>query len=409
MKILLISSYFPYPLFSGGQVRLYNIIKHLSKNHEITLICEKRESQTQNDIEEMEAFCKKVITVKRKKQWSYSNILKTGFSTNPFLITGHTLPEMREKIQKELEENKYDLIHVETFYVMQNLPASTRGGEPRRSGPKTSIPVVLVEHNIEYLVYKRYADNASFLIKPLLYIDVLKLKRKEKASWEKATKVVAVSEQEKKLITGKDVVVVPNGVDTEKYQVSSIKHQVSRKEINLLYIGDFKWMQNKVAAKWLLTQIWPMISEKFKVKSSKFKVELKIVGREIPDEIKALGGESVIFDENATDTQKIYQEADILIAPIKVGGGTSFKILEAMATGVAVVTTSLGIEGIDAKDKKDFLLENDTESLASAVCDLIQNDDLRNDIVKNARILMEEKYDWKKIVGVLESVYSSVK
>jgi len=395
MKILLVSSYLPYPLFSGGQVRLFNIIKQLSKNHEITLICEKRSNQTQNDICEMEKFCKKVITVDRKKQWSYSNIIKTGFSPNPFLITGHSLPEMREKIKKELEENKFDLIHVETFYVMQNLPPVT-------------IPVVLIEHNIEYLVYKRYADNASFLIKPLLYADVLKLKRKEKASWKKATKVIAVSGEERKLMTGEDIVVVPNGVDTDKFQISNFKFQIKRKEINLLYIGDFRWMQNKIAAKWLLTQIWPEVSEKFKMKSSKFRVELWIVGRKIPDEINALGGNDVTFDENATDTQKIYQEADILVAPIKVGGGTSFKILEAMATGVAVVTTSLGIEGIDARDGKEFLLGNNTDKIAENVCKLIQDQNLRKDITGNARILMEEKYDWKKIVGMLESVYSSV-
>ncbi|MCL4354481.1 glycosyltransferase family 4 protein [Patescibacteria group bacterium] len=392
MKILLVSSYLPYPLFSGGQVRLYNIIKHLSKNHEITLICEKRSNQTQDDIHEMEKFCKKVITVERKKQWSYSNILKTGFSTNPFLITGHSHLEMRKKIQKELAENKYDLIHVETFYVMQNLPSTT-------------LPVVLVEHNIEYLVYKRYADNASFLFKPLLYADVLKLKRKEKESWKKATKVIAVSEQERKLMTRKDIVVVPNGVDTEKFESNTIE---TSREVKLLYLGDFRWMTNTIAAKWLLTDIWPKIKSEIKNQKPGIEVKLKVVGRKIPEKIKALGGENVTFDEKAADTQKIYQDADILVAPIRVGGGTSFKILEAMATGVAVVTTSLGIEGINAEEGKEFLLGNNTNEIVVNVCKLIKDTNLRKEITRNARILMEEKYDWKKIVRMLESVYSSV-
>ncbi len=139
MKVLIVSSFLPYPLHSGGHIRLYNLIKNLSEQNDITLICEKRDAQTKEDVEEVEKICKKVITVNRKKQWSVENILKTGFSSNPFLVTGHTSSEMSAQIRDELVRENYDLIHVETFYVLQNLP-------------KLSLPVVLVEHDIEYLV-----------------------------------------------------------------------------------------------------------------------------------------------------------------------------------------------------------------------------------------------------------------
>ena len=146
MKILVVASYLPYPLFSGGHIRLYNLIKELSSQHEITLICEKREHQKAKDEEEVARFCKKVITVPRIKQWSIANILKTGFSFTPFLITGHTSKLMEREIKKLLEKENFDLIHAETFYIMQNIP-------------KTLIPIVLTEHNIEYLVYKRYLNQ----------------------------------------------------------------------------------------------------------------------------------------------------------------------------------------------------------------------------------------------------------
>ena len=96
MNILIVSSYLPYPLYSGGNVRLYNLLKELSKKHSITLICEKRPTQTQEDVTEVEKICEKVITVDRKKQWSLQNILKSGISSQPFLILGHTLPKMKE-------------------------------------------------------------------------------------------------------------------------------------------------------------------------------------------------------------------------------------------------------------------------------------------------------------------------
>jgi len=101
MKILLISSYLPYPLLSGGQVRLYNLIEQLSKKHEITLICEKRPYQEAKDIAEIEKICKEVITVDRDKQWSLSNIIKAGFSSNSFLLTGHTISIFQHKPWQE--------------------------------------------------------------------------------------------------------------------------------------------------------------------------------------------------------------------------------------------------------------------------------------------------------------------
>src|SRR5258708_8457592 len=159
MIFLMFSSYPPYPLLSGGQVRLYNLIKKLPPAHEITLICEKRANQTASDIQEMEKICKKVITVERRKQWEVGNVIKAGLSTQSFLITGHTHPQMRQLIEQELTNTRYDVIHIETFYVMQNVPP-------------VSIPVVLAEHNIEYLVYQRFLERAPVLLRPLLALDL---------------------------------------------------------------------------------------------------------------------------------------------------------------------------------------------------------------------------------------------
>jgi len=200
MNVLIVSSYLPYPLFSGGHIRLYNLIKELSSKHKITLICEKRNYQGAAEINELKKFCKKVITVARKKQWSLGNVLRTGLSTLPFLVIGHTNSEMHREIQRELNENQFDLIHAETSYIMQNIPL-------------TKVPIILIEHNVEYLVYKRFADKAPLLLKPLLYIDILKLKYWEEKVWTEVTKLIAVSKIEQKIMNKirKDVIVVPNG------------------------------------------------------------------------------------------------------------------------------------------------------------------------------------------------------
>lgn len=394
MKVLIVSSYLPFPLHSGGHIRLYNLIKNLSEQNEITLVCEKRDYQTYDDIKEVEKICKKVITVTRGKQWSAKNILKTGFSSKPFLIVGHENEEMKQAIKDEMVREKFDLVHVETFYVYQNLP-------------KVSIPVVLVEHNVEHLVYQRYADKANGLIKPLLYLDVLKLKRIEQSVWRKVDRLVAVSAVERKLMKRADVDLIPNGVDTEIFKFKSAQDIPHEKRI--LFIGDFKWIQNVDALEFILKKIWPNLMLKLADLGKKFDIKLWVVGKNIPENlIKDNLYKNVIFDNKSKEeTSQIFRKSFILLAPLRVGGGTSYKILEAMATGTAVVTTSLGVEGLEAKDKTHVLVGEESSELAKLVCDLLIDHSLYRRITLNARKYAQEKYDWKIVSNKLNEVYMS--
>lgn len=388
MKILLVSSFLPYPLFSGGHVRLFNLIKELSNTHEITLVCEKRKHQTQKDVEAVRKYCKDLLVVDRKKQWSPQVITQTVISPLPFLLSGHNLPAMKSILIKLLRNNTYDVIHVETFYVMQNLPPTT-------------VPIILVEHNIEYMVYQRFVDRAPFLLRPLLQIDVEKIKYWEKKSWEKATKVIGVSKKEAGQMR-KDAAVVPNGVDLQSFPFK--KTTTEKKEKTILFMGDFKWIQNKDTALWILKEIWPKIE--LELSRQGFSVRLWIVGKHIPDDIKEYSSKSVILDEHAPDiTSEIYKKADILLAPIRVGGGTSYKILEAMASGVPVVTTTLGVEGLGAKDAKQALVRESSETLALAAVSLLTNKRQSDLLRKNAREFIEKSYSWKTIAATLEGVY----
>jgi len=392
MKILVVSSFLPFPLHSGGHVRLYNLLRELSTRHKITLVCEKRAHQSEKDIKEVSKFCEEVFTVERKKQWSVENILKTSVSSLPFLLVGHTSAEMKKKIIELLNSKLFNVIHVETFYVYQNLP-------------RTYLPTVLVEHNIEYLVYKRYMEVAPMYLRPLLAVDIKKIKIWEERFWKKASALVAVSEKEREQMKRADAVVVPNGVDTDVFVPK--KKTYDRKAKHVLFIGDFKWIQNIQAVQWILKEIWPQIE--LNVGSSEQKVKLWIVGKHIPESLKALGTHNVLFEENAPDeTWKIYQKADVLLAPIMVGGGTSYKILESMACGVPVVTTRLGVEGIGAKHEKEALVGKSAEEIAGLVEKALTNATLTQSLTKNARKLIEEKYSWKKIAKDLEAVYHNV-
>lgn len=397
MKILMVSSYLPYPLFSGGHIRLYNLIKHLSERHKITLVCEKRGYQKDSDIKEVEKFCKEVITFERKKQWSFENIVKSGFSLSPFLIVGHTIAAMKSKLKKLLERERFDLIHAETFYIYQNIP-------------ETQLPIVLVEHNIEYLVYKRFAENAPMPLRPLLYIDILKLRYWEEKTWEKVAKLVAVSEEDKKVMgrIRKDVMIVSNGVDVEKFRVKSQKLKVES-EKRILFIGEFKWLQNIDAIEFILKEIWPKLQSQFVPSMNVKGMKLWVVGRNIPDVIRKLTSDkNIIFDENAPkETELIYQKSNIVLTPIRVGGGTSYKILEGMASGVPVITTPLG-NAMGATENSEIVIAKTSEDFVQGIKKLLEDEIFYETVSTNARRLVEEKYNWEKIANDLNYVYDSV-
>lgn len=386
MKILMVSSFLPYPLINGGNVRLYNLLKNISKDFEITLICEKRDFQSRKDVGEVKKFCKKLITVDRKKQWSFGNIFRSIFGLDSFLVVGHTLPEMKKIIKEELKNEDYDLIHVETFYVMQNLP-------------KTVIPVVLAEHNVEYLVYKRFADRSIFPLRPFLNWDIWKMKNKEEYFWKKSKVLIAVSEEDRKIMNSNEI--VQNGVDIKKFKLRDPNFKFEEEGKRILFIGDFKWIENRDTAKWILKKIWPQVRAKID------KLKLWIVGRKIPAKIRKLSSDSyVIFDENAPkDTSLIYRRAFLLLSPIRIGGGTSFKILEAMASGVPVITTSLGKESITKGN--EIIVANTTEEVIDSLSRLLRDKSYYSYLAKSARALIEKEYDWKKITFKLEDIYTN--
>ena len=394
MRILMVSSYLPYPLFSGGDIRLYNLLKNLKREgYKITLICEKRSHQGNSDVEKVREVCEKVLTVDRKKQWSVQNLIRANLSLNSFLSIGHNLPNMRKLIAEELRSKNYDIIHVETFYVYQNLP-------------KTGLPVVLADHNVEYLVYRRLIKKMPLMIRPILGLDVLKIKREEERFWKRADRLIAVSKADKDIMGREGTVVVANGVDLKKFDIKRNSRK-DKKENLILFIGNFKWIQNIDSLKWIIKEIWPAVLDLAKEK--RLNIKLWVVGKRIPEDLKIKGDENVYFDENAPDaTEEIYKRADLLLAPIRVGGGTSFKILESMASGLPVATTALGNEGIDGIPNRDILICETSEEFAKIAIDILSDDEKYRQISQNARDFIKENFGWENITKRLEAVYESL-
>lgn len=395
MKILMLTLYLPYPPTSGGQIRSFNLIKDLSKKHEITLVSFIKKGE-EVYASELKKYCKEVLFFYRSdKPFSITNILKTGFSLYPFLVMRNYSPEGKDLITKKLKEKKFDLIHVETFYLRPHIP-------------KTDTPIVLVDQTIEFQVYQHHTETMKWwFLRPLFYIDVFKLRYWETRFWKEAARVIAVSEPDKakmqKLVPGLKVDIIPNAPGDDLTSVFEERKQPDLKNPIIFYQSNFFWMQNVEGAKVLVEKVFPAIRKLIPT------VKCRIVGQKAAEKIGNLKSEFVeIIDLETSDIEgirKAYREGTVFVAPLWGPGGTRLKILSAMSTGVPVVTTTIGSQGIETTNGKDIVIADTPEQMADGVVKLLTDTKYYKKIVVNAKQLIREKYDWQIIANDLSKIY----
>jgi len=394
MKILMLVPYLPTITMSGGQTRWYNIIKHLAKKHEISLFSLIKDDSERQLIPELKKYCKKVrVFARPKKPWTLRNILLSVFGPFPLLVIRNQSLDEKKAIKEELENENYDLIHAETFYVMPHLP-------------KASVPTILVEQTIWHEVYEHYVKNdVPFFLRPFYMADVKKIKFWEKFYWSKADKLFSVSEEDRlemiKLVPGKDVGIIPNGVDTKFYNSKKIIKSLPQR---VLYgVTNFEWLQNQEATEMLIKKVWPLITKKLS------NVKIWIVGRKIPEWIRKRSEKGDIkVTENIPDARDAYGSASIMVAPIKGAGGTRLKILEAMAAGLPVVSTKVGVAGLNLTDGKNVFIADTAEAIAQKAIQLLKNKSLASKIGNAGKDHVAKFFDWESIVKLHDPIYKEL-
>jgi len=390
----MLTPYLPYPLVSGGQIRTYNLLKALSKSHEITLFALIKDEAERKHTTELLKYCKKITLFKRTRHpFVPRNILLAGFSSYPFVVTRNLPLGMKKAVSRELAEGDYDLIHAETFYMMPNIPP-------------TNIPIILAEQTIEYLGYQDYMKKANPLLKPILSIDVNKIKYWERYYWNKADKLITMSEEDKQFIERElghitNTSVVANGVDLDFFSATKKKLP---KDPTVLFVGTFKWLPNIEAVDEIVHKIWPLVLAKLpnaKLKIVGFSPTPKIKGYAKDPSITVLGG--------IDDIREAFATSHMLLAPIRSGKGTRYKVLEAMITATPVVATTLAAEGIDLRNGENVLIADTSTDLAAATIKLLKDPSLQQSLGFSGARLVRENYSWDTIAKELDYVYKEFK
>lgn len=395
MKILMVTPYVPYPPSSGGQIRTLNLLKHLSENNEITLVALYKNLAEREYYSYLKKYCKKIYLCQRpEKPWQFNNIFKTIFSFYPFLVIRNFSPEASKIIDDLLERERFDVIHAETFYVMPHIP-------------KTQTPIVLVEQTIEYNVYKHFVNSLPWYLRLFFYfdIDIMKLKYWEKHFWKKADIVVAVSTPDEKIIKTQDdkieTSVIPNGAGDEMIVKSIEKKNIISPVV--FFQGNFFWLQNVEAARFIIDTISPLLFQ------DQSRLTIKIAGQNA-QKIGTVENKNIkiinIAHGDSSKVKKLFEQANIFIAPIFGPGGTRLKILAAMGSGVPVVSTETGVEGLDVRDGEHVLIAQTPQDFKNQIHRIVSDPALYEKIRRNAYELVKKKYQWKQIAKKLESLYN---
>jgi polysaccharide biosynthesis protein PslH len=393
----MLTPYVPFPPASGGQIRTLNLIKSLSKDHEIILVALYKDEEQKKYGEDLKPYCKEIYLCKRaKKPWQVKNVLKAIFTKWPFLIVRNYSEEARNVVDTILNEQTIDVIHAETFYVMPHVP-------------QTKVPTLLVDQTIEYKVYQHYVET---LIKPLAFalnLDIIKLKFWERYYWRKADAVVLVSEADERIVNTLEPSVktelVPNGAGEDMLVETPTKRDLIKPK--LLFVGNFLWLQNTEAAEFLIKQIYPLIKKAIP------HATVIVAGQHAQEKLGALAENHVKiidipYDDKVTMID-LYKTSTLFISPIYGAGGTRLKILAAMASGLPIVGTKISLEGLATKEDVHAVIAETPSEFVAGVKELLHNEAKYYELQKAAHALVMQTYSYSAISKKLVDVYKSIK
>lgn len=395
MELLFLTPQLPFPPHQGTTLRTFNIVKHVAQRHSITLLSFGTASELKAATP-LASLCRSIEIVEPPARTLSGRAYSTLFSKLPDMALRLESDRMRDLIERILRENKFDWVQVEGI-EMARYTSISRADLPR---------VLFDDHNAEYKL-QRSAFFSDSLIPTrwhaALYslIQWRKLRSFERSACIAARSVVSVSLGDSEALCALDrrikPIVISNGVDTGFYQFSS-----ERTELPLLvFTGKMDFRPNIDAMVWFCSEILPIVQKEIP------EVKLKIVGQKPTSRILRLREDSRVEVTGAVDDVRPHiSTASVYVVPLRMGGGTRLKILEAMAMGKAIVSTKIGAEGLGYVDGRDLVVADSPEVFAREVIMLLRNEKMRFELGENARALVEKRYDWSLIAPLFESVYS---
>jgi len=387
VRILIISTQFPYPSRSGFEVRVYQLMRQLARRHEVTLL-----SYALPEEGEDVAALAAELTVRVVERSASPTKAKRAVqllslaSQLPYACREVRSQQMQRAIDELCARVQFDVIQLESVLACQfSLPA----------GPKK----LLDEHNIEYELLRRQSEQERSSIRRVYSrVEHARVRRFEQSAWKRVDGCLVTSERELEIVRRHApeiaAAVVPNGVDLEYFQATDRPIE----PFSAVFNGVLDYRPNVDAALYLVDQIWPLVLEGCP------QAQLSLVGRTPASEKRRLRRPGVTVTGEVADLRPYLDRAAVVAVPIRIGGGTRLKVVESLALGKAIVSSSLGCEGIAVTPGRDLLIADDPRSFAERILELFANEALRRELGRNGRALVEHEYSWDLAGEQIESL-----
>jgi glycosyltransferase involved in cell wall biosynthesis len=390
---------FPLPLKSGGRIRVFHLIKRLAAHHTITLLClADSPTDVQRHVAELAPYCERVEAVR----WRPGRLALLGrllaawpqvlFGV-PLVVLNKRSPELAWRLRRLLHEEKFDAVQIEWIQMTQHID--------RADWPLIQQRGVLVEHDVAWLPLERRAALARGIGRWFWRWEARRMRAYEVAMARRFARVVAVSPEDANRLHGAGVAavdVVPNGVHVTYYQEGPRSEKAPR---TLLFIGWLRHDPNIDAILHLLDDIYPLVIAEIP------DARVQIVGMPIPSSVRRAAARWPLVElaGYVTDVRPLLRAATVSVVPLRVGGGTRLKILESMAAGTAVVSTSIGCEGLGLEPERHLLVGDDAEAFARGVVRLLRDPAARATLEREALAAVTARYDWNVAAKAMNEVY----
>lgn len=403
MKILAIMQKVCYPPRDGATQRQFNLLRQTSGHSRITLLAfnQKGLSDSDEDLargrEMLQHCCREVeifpIPSEQSRLRYYLLLLLNLFSPVPFPVQRHRSRALRLAVREQLRRQRFDLVHLDAT-VLAEYGMLARG-----------IPTLIVHHNVEsVLLRQRAAGHRSLPARLYLRYQAWKFHRFETRIAPAFRVHITVSEHDRQLLLGHcpgaNVRVICNGTDTDRLRPDP----VAENSRTLLFLGSMNWAPNPDAVLFFLSQIWPLIKRDLP------DVSFDVVGISPPGAVLAAASRDTAVRVHGfvADVRPYFAGAAVFVVPLRLGGGTRLKILDAMAMGKAIVSTSVGAEGLDLADGEEIVLADDPALFARSVVRLLNDPGARQALGRRARERAVASYSWEKSGRELLALYEEI-
>jgi polysaccharide biosynthesis protein PslH len=385
MRILYITSRFPYPALSGDRVRAYNQLRLLSKEHQIILLSPIKTPEEYAGLDHIRSFCESVEVFPKSFFRDILNLIKIPFSSIPWQVTYYCDGRIRTRIRDLLKTERFDVAHTQLARTAPLLDSID------------TVPKVIDLIDALSLNMQRRSESQTGVLSWLAASEAKRMKAYEQKLINQFDHLVVVSDVDRQVIGDfPNLHAIPLGVDLSEFSFQNNQ----RRAHEVVFTGNMGYFPNINAVQYFASEVLPLI------KKENPAVQFTVVGVNPPQSLQDEYPD-IKFTGYVPRLHDYLSRASVAVAPMRSGSGMQFKIIEAMATGTPVVTTSYGIGGINARHDQHFFIEDTAEDFARTVVRLLADKDLCTQISMNARDFVQENYSWESSVRGFEKLYLS--